>query len=149
MPIWRATRALNDETPNNRHHENPPRFIPSSHFAPECLSTFPSRSLSSFSFHGPSGKEKGMVANSYRSRSGRLLAWLQTLGFSLTLKTFVSILVLQRYGLQVTEVMPSDLGNYLGHLLNARDSCEGSGLIPTTSVYSFDSDSRNFLLCSA
>jgi len=47
------------------------------------------------------------------------------------------------------EVMPSDLGNYLGHLLNARDSCEGSGLIPTTSVYSFDSDSRNFLLCSA
>ena len=41
----------------NRQHENPPRFIPSSHFTPECLSTFVSRSLGSFSFHGSSGKE--------------------------------------------------------------------------------------------
>ncbi len=27
MPIWRETRALNADTPRNRHHENPPRFI--------------------------------------------------------------------------------------------------------------------------
>ena len=80
---------------------------------------------------------------------GKIISLAANTRVFLTLKTSVSILVLQRYGLQVTEVMPSDLGHYLGHLLNARDSCEGSGLIPTTSVYSFDSDSRNFLLCSA
>ena len=27
MPICRETRALNADTPKNRHHENPPRFI--------------------------------------------------------------------------------------------------------------------------